>query len=69
MIIDDAKAALDRQDAKGRNKYGGPLDMTKPGKAALLDHAIEEAADMLMYLCALRREMSDERKPNRSSET
>jgi hypothetical protein len=55
MILDDAKAALDRQDAKGRKKYGGPLDVTKPGAVALIDHAIQEAADQLMYLCALRR--------------
>ena len=54
MILDDAIAVLRQQDAKGRQKYGGPLDETQPDEAELIDHAIQEAADLLMYLCALK---------------
>jgi hypothetical protein len=59
MILDDAKAVLDRQDAKGRAKYGGTLDETQPTAAELISHAIEEAADMLIYLCALRKLLTE----------
>jgi len=53
-VFDDAKAALDRQYEKGRRKYPVTLDEAGLSAPELLDHAIEEAADMLVYLCALR---------------
>lgn len=57
MILDDAKTALDKQNTKGLEKYGGPLDDTKPSALELTDHAIEEAADQLMYLVGLKAEV------------
>ncbi|MEC9266685.1 MAG: hypothetical protein VX464_11550 [Pseudomonadota bacterium] len=64
-ILERSKAALDRQHAKGLAKYGAPLDDTKPSALALIDHAIEEAADQLQYLVALRdRLMSGETSGN-----
>lgn len=59
-ILDDAKSVLDHQTAKGVRKYGGPLDITRPGSEALLEHAIEEAADLLLYLTGLRRALAEE---------
>lgn len=56
-IIEASKAAIDKQHEKGLKKYGGSLDDTAPSAPELIDHAIEEAADQLNYLVALRGEV------------
>ncbi len=57
MILDEAKAVLDRQNEKGLAKYGGSLDETTPSLQALCDHRIEEHADALIYAVAERAEV------------
>lgn len=54
--ISRAVAVLEAQTAKGVRKYGGTLDQTRPSGPELVDHAIQEAADLLLYLVALRNE-------------
>lgn len=57
-VLSEAKTQLERQEDKGIKKYGGVLEDTNPTAEALIEHAIEEAADQLMYLVALRRRIS-----------
>lgn len=45
---------LRAQEAKGREKYRTDLDGAGLSAAQLLTHATEEAADLLMYLTALK---------------
>ncbi len=54
-ILDEAQAVLSRQTQKGITTYGGTLDQTNPSGPEILDHAIQEAADLLIYLVGLRR--------------
>ena len=57
--LERAKVALDLQNEKGVDKYGGTLDETKPSPAALVNHAVQEAADALMYLTRLADDIVD----------
>lgn len=54
-VLVEAFEVLEAQTQKGIRKYGGTLDTTEPGHDAILDHAIQEAADLLLYLIALRK--------------
>lgn len=54
-----ALGTLRQQEAKGRAKYGTDLDTANLTAAQLLTHAAEEAADLLMYLTALRETVAE----------
>lgn len=56
LVPDEAKRAaiLDRQHAKGLAKYGTGLADCGLTRQQLLDHAAEEAADLLCYLLAAK---------------
>lgn len=54
-VVTDALALLRSGDAKGRQKYGVTLDDADLSPGELVQHAAEEAADLLKYLVALRR--------------
>ena len=54
-LLEEARKVLADQTAKGIRTYGQTLDVTKKTAPELLDEAIEEAADQLMYLLAARR--------------
>jgi len=60
-VRDEISRILDKQDAKGIRKYGGTLDNTRPTEAELIQHAIEECADMLQYLVALKLQVEQEK--------
>ncbi len=51
---------LRQREAKGRATYGTTIDEAGLTVARILDHAIEEAADLLVYLLAIRRTMRQE---------
>lgn len=53
-----ALGTLRQQEAKGRGKYGTDLDGAGLTAAQLLTHATEEAADLLMYLTALKAQVA-----------
>lgn len=58
-ITDEAFAVLKRQEAKGLAKYGATLDRADVTAEAMIEHAIEEAADQLVYLIRLRQAMRE----------
>lgn len=64
--LDEAKAALDRQTEKGLRKYGAILDDQDLTPLDLVQHAIEEAADSLLYLVAMKRRLEAENVPEPS---
>lgn len=56
-VRDEINQILDRQDKKGIESHGGTLDDNDLPALRLIDEAVEEAADLLQYLVALRRKM------------
>lgn len=57
-ISEEAKYRIDKQCEKGLEKYGHLLDNAGCGEEELINHAIEEVADLFQYLIALKRKMS-----------
>lgn len=54
LVLAQRAAILDRQHAKGLAKYGTGLADCGLTRQQLLDHAAEEAADLLCYLIAAK---------------
>ena len=50
-----AIATIRAQEEKGRSKYGTDLDNADLSVLEVVEHAVQEAADLLMYLSALRK--------------
>ena len=46
---------IDKQVAKGINKYGGTLDDKNLSEKELINHAVEEGIDFVFYLLSLSR--------------
>lgn len=53
-IIDIAKEILDSRQEKGIKTYGTTLDEANLSDKELLNHAIEEVADLFLYLTKLK---------------
>lgn len=53
---------LNRQTQKGLECYGVAIDQAKYTPLEMIDAAIEEAADQLIYLCELRERMKTDDK-------
>lgn len=56
-IAEEAKYRIDKQCEKGLSKYGHLLDNAGCDERELIDHALEEVADLFQYLIALRRKI------------
>lgn len=59
-VTSEAILLLRSGDAKGREKYGVTLDDADLSPRELVQHAAEEAADLLKYLVALKRALTKE---------
>lgn len=53
LILDEVIKDLHRQEMKGLGKYGTTLDTANLTELDLLNHALQEALDLSMYLKAL----------------
>ena len=60
-VREEINEILNRQESKGLSKYGVLLDGANLDSGKLVEHAIEEVADLLQYLVALRRRILYER--------
>lgn len=62
-LVESAFDVLSKQSNKGQAQYGGYSSLLErnPSPTALLDDAIEEAADMLLYLLALKHQLAKEK--------
>jgi hypothetical protein len=60
--LNEALSILRKQEAKGLSKYGATLDDFKGSESDILQHAIEEAADLLMYLITAKKRIMEAAK-------
>ena len=51
--VEDLEQVMEAQDVKGRAKYGISVDLYRPTAAVAKRMALEELADMLVYLRVL----------------
>ena len=54
-----AIATIRAQEEKGRSRYGTDLDDADLTGVEIVEHAVQEAADMLMYLTALKKYLEE----------
>lgn len=53
-VLQKAIDVLRCQQQKGVERYGQTIEQSGLTRTEILDHAIEEAADLLIYLTAIR---------------
>ena len=56
---DQISAVFEAQRAKGLAKYGVDLENGTVGVMEVIDHALEEAADLMQYLTHLKAKLSE----------
>lgn len=56
-IVNQVMAIIKRQQDKGLKKYGVSVDKAQLSAIEWIEHAQEEAADLMMYLECLKREL------------
>ena len=56
-VQDRVKEIIDNQEQKGLKKYGKKVDQAELGIVDWINHAQEEAADILVYLQKLKEEL------------
>ena len=56
-VVDRVKQIIDKQQAKGKAKYGITVDEADLTIEQWIQHAQEEAADLMVYLEKIKQEL------------